>query len=211
MALAMSAGVARPRYSQDSAVGLTTPGVDSRLRPGEAQRRQDKVEGTTPDVPGDPIAELARRLELPDPEYQELWFALSRHNWSSVVLVPADEGESTASLATALADVGRRLRYTPVTAMVADQLDFAAAAQMAPRVATPNHNTARPKALAAPTGQVIVAIPPVVVEPLGVAVARAADAVVLCVEVGHSRVSSTRRTIDLIGREQIAGCFLIRK
>jgi len=167
------------------------------------------VEGATSNGP-DPIAELARRLELPDPEYQELWFALSRKNWSSVVLVPADEGQSAAQLATALADVGRRLRYTPVTAMVADQLDFAAAAQMTPRVAAPNQ-PGRPKALAAPTGQVIVAIPPVVVEPLGVAVARAADAAVLCLEVGRSRMSAVRRTIELIGREQIAGCFLIRK
>jgi len=167
------------------------------------------VEGASPNGP-DPIAELARRLELPDPEYQELWFALSRRNWSSVVLVPADEGQSTAILATALADVGRRLRYTPVTAMVADQLDFASAAQMAPRVATPNQ-PGRPKALTAPSGQVIVAIPPVVVEPLGVAVARAADAAILCLELGRTRMSAARRSVELIGREQIAGCFLVRK
>ncbi len=167
------------------------------------------MEGAT-NAPGDPIADLARRLELPDPEYQELWFALTRKTWSSVVLVPADEGQSAAQLATSLADVGRRLRYAPVTAMVADQLDFAAAAQMTPRVAAPGHPN-RAKALANPAGQMIVAIPPVVVEPLGVAVARAADTAVLVVELGRTRMSAARRTIELIGRDQFVGSFILRR
>jgi hypothetical protein len=61
-----------------------------------------------------------------------------------------------------------------------------------------------------PVGQVIVAIPPVVTEPLGVGIAHAADAVILCVAMGRTRLKSARRTVELIGPERITGAFLIR-
>jgi hypothetical protein len=54
-----------------------------------------------------------------------------------------------------------------------------------------------------------VALQPVVEEPLGVAIAHAADAVVLCMQMRKSRVASTRRTIELIGQDRIAGAILI--
>jgi hypothetical protein len=59
-------------------------------------------------------------------------------------------------------------------------------------------------------GQVIVAIPPVVVEPLGLAVARGADAAVLCIDVGRARLRDARRTVELVGRDRVMGCFLVR-
>ncbi|MCI0571992.1 MAG: hypothetical protein L0Y66_14660, partial [Myxococcaceae bacterium] len=57
--------------------------------------------------------------------------------------------------------------------------------------------------------QLIVAVQPVTVEPLGVLIAREADVVVLCIEMGHSRSEAVRRTTSLIGRERIAGCLVI--
>jgi hypothetical protein len=166
------------------------------------------MSGPISQLTADPVAGDASRLDAPGPKYQLLWLALARRQWSSVVLVPGGAGESAAAIATALADVGRRLRNAPLTAMVADQLDYPAAAQFTSRVASAGHGgSAR---TVAPNGRVIVAIPPVVTEPLGVSVALAADAVIVCVEEGRTRIESVRRTISLIGRERIAGCFLIR-
>ncbi len=179
-----------------------------------------------------------------EPDYQEIWFALERNEWSSVVLVPADAGGSAAAIATALADVGRQLRDNPVTAIVADVLDYNSArvladlqqhAQQSRRgrvvdieAVGPSHRedagqetppTAPGSPAAAPShdarmmppaGQVIVAIQPVVVDPLGVAVARAADAVILCIELERTRLESARRTIDLIGADRIGGAILVR-
>jgi hypothetical protein len=145
----------------------------------------------------------------PDPHdpadrvHQALWFTIARKPWGSVVLVPADEGLSTAAIAMGIADVGRRLRNAPVTAMVADEFDYAFAAQLAPRVAAA-------RAEDGASSRVIVSIPPVTVDPLGVAVAQAADATILCIAMGRSRVAAVQRTIQLIGRDCIAGCFLIR-
>lgn len=174
----------------------------------------------------------------------DLWFSLSRVSWSSLVLVPADEGSSASEVATALAEFGGRLRDAPVTAIVADSMDFESArilSDLQQRVAYPPPPRERvtveaevvvgePAAggdPAPPTesraiertgheatplnpGAVVVAIQPVVVEPLGVAIAQAASAVVLCVELGKTRLASARRTIELIGADRIVGAFLIR-
>ena len=171
----------------------------------------------------------------PGKEYQELWFSIARLHWASVVLVPCDRGGSAAEVATSLAMVGTQLRATPVTAIVAKHVDYASAralAELQPRlhgapawppaveidarpVSAASETGSReghvPNAtLMAPIGRAVIAIPSVMDEPLGVAVAQAADAVVLCIELGRTRVPSARRTIELIGGERVLGTVLVR-
>jgi hypothetical protein len=143
-------------------------------------------------------------------DYQELWFALSRRPWRSVVLVPTEVGASAAAIATSLSEVGRRLRETPVTFfIVADPLDPTSAGRLASQLASGNVSETPPPP-DQPPGQVIVAIQPVITEPLGVAIAQAADLAVVCLEMGRSTTASVRRTLELLGRERVAGCILIR-
>jgi hypothetical protein len=61
-----------------------------------------------------------------------------------------------------------------------------------------------------PHARLLISIPAVVSEPLGVAVAQYADGVVLTVHVGKTPLEEARRTIELIGRDRIIGCFLVR-
>lgn len=186
----------------------------------------------------------------PSRDVQELWFSLARLGWSSLVLVPVDEGFSAASIATSLADVGSRVRDTPVTVIVADAMDYESARILAdlqlrihddrPSVRNPSPgamvevaasaapprpaNGERHEAGDAPvaegesmreaqllpaTGQVVIAIQPVVVEPLGVAIAHAADAVVLCIQLRKTRLAAARRTLEIIGADRVAGAFLV--
>jgi hypothetical protein len=58
--------------------------------------------------------------------------------------------------------------------------------------------------------RIIISIPAVVSQPLGLATTQRADLIVLCIEVGKTRKAHARRTIELIGRERVAGCFLVR-
>lgn len=58
-------------------------------------------------------------------------------------------------------------------------------------------------------GRLVIAIPSVLSEPLGLALVARAGAVVLCIDRGRTRVADARRTIELVGRERIAGCFLV--
>lgn len=165
-------------------------------------------------------------------EIQELWFVLARQEWTSIVLAPAHPDGSAEEIARSLADVGKHLSDYPVTAITVKLLGPGSARALAalaqhvqrdrerrgfrPRVVDVNETNAETEPIdddgnvVAPAGQLIVAIPPVVVEPLGLAVAHAADKVVLTVDVGKTRMDDARRSIDLIGRERIAGCFLVR-
>jgi hypothetical protein len=150
----------------------------------------------------------ALRVGSPSREIQEMWFGLARMRWTSLVLVPADEGESAAALATSLAEVGRRLRDAPITFMIlADAIDYSSAGEIIAAVASPGKGESA--LTVAPSGRVIAAIQPVIVEPLGLALTEAADAVVVCIHLGRTRLSAARQTIELIGRERVAGALLI--
>ena len=154
-----------------------------------------------------PVALAVRGVASREIEFQSLWFTLARLPWRSLVVVPGDEHGSSASVATALADVGRRLKSGPVTFLVmAGPLDYASAGRIVASVAGPPPESS---GTAPAYGRVIVAIPPVVNEPLGIAVTDAADAVVLCIEKGKTRTPAARRTIEMIGRDRIVGCILI--
>jgi hypothetical protein len=143
-------------------------------------------------------------------EFQELWFALARRHWRSLVLVPADEGESVAAIAASLADVGRRLRRVPVTFFImSNPIDYGSAAKIIAAFESTRQDGS--ELATASTGQVILAIQPVIAEPLGLAVTEAADVVVVCAEVGRSHLAAARRTIELIGRERIAGFLAVHR
>lgn len=147
---------------------------------------------------------VARRERVLEGQLQGLWFTLARFKWRSIVFVPSDVDGSTAGIATALADVGRRLRSSPVTFLVmAGSIDYASAGRFVTSVAGNG-----PLELAddeTPSSRVIVAVPPVIVEPLALAVIDAADAVVLCVRQGSTRLADASRAVELIGRERIIG------
>lgn len=163
--------------------------------------------------------------------YEELWFSIARIPWASLVLVPLSEDTPAGEIATSLAMVATHVRDAPVTAIVAGELDFRSAralAELQPRLdGSPPHSIevfGTPVDVAEPwethpapihetarrLSRAIVAIRPVMVEPLGVAIAQAADAVVLCFELGAARTKAARRTIELIGPERIVGAFLVR-
>lgn len=145
--------------------------------------------------------------EHPQHEHQALWFALARRRLTSVVLVPADQGRPVAHVANALAEVGRRLGDSPVTAIVADNIDYAFVARTAALLASTHRNEDR-RPGSSPL-EVIVAVHSVISEPLGLALVQAADGVVLCVEMGLTHLEAAKQTIEVVGRERIVGCVVV--
>ena len=138
-------------------------------------------------------------------QYQGLWFTLARSQWNSLVIVPADDGDSAAGIVTSLADVGRRLRNTPVTFLVmAGSIDYASAGRFVSAVTGKGGQDGD----GPPPSRVIVAVPSVIVEPLALAVTYAADAVALYIRKGSTHRKAAARTIELVGRERIVGCVL---
>jgi hypothetical protein len=163
-------------------------------------------------------------------ELEDLWLALTRTDWVSLVFVPADPGSSSAALVTALAEVGSRLSRETVSPLMLDiDQDPAVLADVqqlllrerrradlrVPRVvgesAGSAGDVAPPPPESVPTpARTILSIPPLAGAPLGAGVARAADAVVVTVAMGRTRLADVRRTTELVGRERVAGCCIVR-
>ncbi len=211
--------------------------------------------------------EVLRSARNPGRDYLELWINLARREWGSLVVIPADRDGSTAEIANALAEVGQRLSYGPVTAITVSSLEYGSALALAdlqqhvererrswgrggaptvtvaPPVTPPPGTTGdaipvsippvspgpapgaaegpppepqaaetnRSEALVVvPPARLIISVPPVVTEPLGLAAVEGADAVVLAVRMYRSRMIDVRRTISLLGRHRVTGCFLVR-
>ena len=143
-----------------------------------------------------------------NPAIEGLWFRLAHLQWRTLVFVPADEGTSAVEVTTALADVGRRLRAGPVTfLLLLGPMDYAAAGKIV-RAVGGGRNSAD-SSEEQKEGRLLIAIPPVVTEPLGLAVTEVADAVVLCVERGESRLRFAHRSVELIGRDRIVGALML--
>jgi len=109
-----------------------------------------------------------------------------------LVVVPADEGASAVWSARSLAAGGGRLHGAVVRSIVAESLDFSSAAEAAASLAVPASGGG-PRGVSR-SGQAIVANEPFVARSLGIAVARAADAALLCIEMGRTRIASAQRT-----------------
>jgi hypothetical protein len=145
-------------------------------------------------------------------DFQELWLKLAQRNWKSLVLVPVDPDISVIEIAKTLAEIGEPLSEDPVTAVSLGQaLDALGSGSSESERARTKSLVTRIRSMrkGSDAGQLIFAIQPVTVEPLGVLVTRAADAVVLCVRMGHSNVEAVRRSQALIGPERIAGCIVV--
>jgi hypothetical protein len=77
------------------------------------------------------------------------------------------------------------------------------------RAAGPRAYGGEPIVSAPEPGRIVVAIPAVLSVPLGLALVAEASAVVLCIERGRTRLADVRRTVELVGRDRIGGCFLV--
>lgn len=147
-------------------------------------------------LPASRAAEGAGRPAAALREVQELWLSIAGAPWRSLAIVPAGSrpGATPAKLARALADAADALGGGPVTVLSpAAGAALALAAPAAPR-----------------DGRTLVPIAQVVAEPAGAALAQRADAVLLCVERGRTRLADVRRTVALVGRARILGCVLVR-
>jgi hypothetical protein len=59
--------------------------------------------------------------------------------------------------------------------------------------------------------RIVISIESVLSNPLGIGIAQAADAVVLCVRKGRTKIAAARRTIELIGRERFVGSVVLSR
>lgn len=178
-------------------------------------------------------AQTGEKRALPSRDFQELWFATRRREWQSLVIVPSSPGSSVLHVAQALGEVGGAIRMSPVKVVNAEGMDLDRIAvlvmDMSGEVTAEAHPEVKssvwtsgssggsagwdvPTTRAAPPERAtIIAIDAVAENPLILPVALAADAVLLCVEIGRTRLEDARHTVELIGRDRIIGTVLLRR
>jgi hypothetical protein len=138
---------------------------------------------------------------LPSRGLQELWFVTLQKPWRTLVLVPAQAGLSIRPLADALSTMGQLHRGVPFQILSAEGMTVEQLAELT--VATEDAPEGQP-------GRIIV-LDPITVNPLGTAVALAADSALLCVEYGTADLADAKRTLDQIGRERFIGCVALSR
>ena len=61
------------------------------------------------------------------------------------------------------------------------------------------------------TDRSVVALPPLLASPAGIALARAVDALILCISLGESAVAEAEQVLAEVGRDRVLGCVIIRE
>jgi hypothetical protein len=152
-----------------------------------------------------------RPAPAPDPfaaqrwrNFQELWFATLRRPWASLAVVPAHAGVSCLDVAKSLADVARMLRRQSVMLLSGEGLDLAATAKLVYKIREQQPQ----KAMDEPP-LIVVALESVISNPTGIAIGLAADAALLCVQMGTTDIASARHTVEMLGRDRFVGAVLV--
>ena len=142
------------------------------------------------------------RPSTPPPiELQQLWFAIQRHPWTSLAVVPADEETSVEAFARPLHEVGRLVLGDRLRLLDVRTLKLEETASIILEMTGAQSTAARPRFL--------VQLDSVLSQPSGVPVALAADGAVLCVELGKTRLEQARRTLEILGRSRFLGCIVL--
>ena len=137
---------------------------------------------------------------------QQLWFAVQRFEWSSLVLLPADPATSAFELGRALHEVGRVAMGDRLRLLDARDIKLPATAPMILDMS--GASPVRPAGTEW-SERVLVVVDSIVSLPSSIAIALAADAVVLCITLGKSPLATARETMKLIGPQRFIGCITV--
>ena len=135
-----------------------------------------------------------------DIRLQQLWISLQQRSWRSLAVLGAAEGIATLDAAKALARCA--WWYTGQPSCVFDMRDLTLRLL---------ENQIRDMAASQLRGgeRVFVALRSLRENPTALPLAMAADAAVLCVELGRTDIKSAQRTISTIGRDRFLGTILV--
>jgi hypothetical protein len=141
----------------------------------------------------------AAPTQMPSPELQRLWFATLKKDWSSLVVLPAHPGGAATKVASALAQVAAVHKDSPIKLISGEGADLQTASRVIIEMTT--H--------VASGGLVILVLESIVSNPAGIPIALAADAALLCIQLGETDFESAERTVELLGESRFVGAVTL--
>lgn len=135
-------------------------------------------------------------------DVRELWYSLLPRAWTCLALVSPEQTRSTWHLARGLAELGTQTLGRLVEPVDATELDLHRVASITHRLAPRGH------VQSANTSQFIVGLDSPIDNPLAIGVLAACDTVLLLVRKGTTTIPRARRTLEIVGRDRMAGVVL---
>lgn len=135
-----------------------------------------------------------------DVKWQRLWLALQqKRKWNSLAVVPVGTQVSTTLVAASLAELAWQHRKRSTSVVDATEVTLP---ELEARLADMK--------AAVWTGDLaIVALSPFAGSPGSIALAHAADAVLLCLALGDSGIADAEAVVDELGDEKVIGAVLV--
>ena len=136
-----------------------------------------------------------------DVELQRLWLAACRREWRSLAVIAGSPTADSLRVAELLASLAWFYRGQPSCVMDLRDLSLRLA----------EYHQRQVKALLDRGTIVIIALRSIHENPTAAAVARAADATLLCLDIGRSELRVAGQTIAEVGRERVLGAIVVRQ
>lgn len=124
-----------------------------------------------------------------------VWFALAKHPWHSLAIVPGSTSLSSLTTARHLADAAKMFEEKPFTLIEAESVSPASVRDI---IASFNERVAIGE-------RVLLAVGSPLIDYSAIPIARATDAAVLLVRLTETRGRDANRTIDAVGRSHFLG------
>jgi hypothetical protein len=136
-----------------------------------------------------------------DASWQRIWLRTQGRDWVSLAVIGTSQRSPDATMRVAgmLARVSEELGH-PLVVLDARDVELRTMASI----------QARMRALSARGTRAITVLQLPSLNPVTVPIAQAADASMLCVFVGESRLTNTEQTIEQIGRDRFLGTVILR-
>jgi hypothetical protein len=148
-----------------------------------------------------PVLMRAARPEAPgDAAWQKIWLAAQRSDWRALAIVPAEKGRSIVGVAQMLLRVGWQHRGLPMGLADLRNVPLSHIEAAISQVKAHVENGDR----------VIVALGSIFDNPTTVALAQAADRVLLCVTLGDTSIASAEQTVAEIGKDRFIGTVILQ-
>jgi hypothetical protein len=135
----------------------------------------------------------------PDTDWQRLWFATREHQWSSLAIIPSDNGIDVRDVAASLVETGRAHGQRPVNLVSGIGVRLEGVHQVVDSIG----------AMTSLGNWVIVPVDPIADNPSALPIVHAASAALLVVRLGESQLGSARATIEAIGRARFLGSVVL--
>ena len=158
-----------------------------------------KSESTSPSaalVPAPP----AKPSAWDDVRYQQLWLATQRKPWRSLAVIGASPDLDTVGVAELLSKIAWWYRGEPSCVFDLRDASLRLVEYQVHEITLQIEAGLR----------VFVALRSLAENPTAIPIARAADAVVLCVGLGKTAIKSAEKTLDEIGRDRVLGCIVVK-